>query len=179
MDAEEFLPLLISAAVSIQGRTAVQKLGYFASIVLGLDLGYTAHYYGPYSPLLASYLQNFVGSDYIEESGRQTALDRVVYSYSMTDDGSALAKQLQNQHAKEFAIIKQIVEKCQEIAGGNTNVLSWAAKVHYILSAEKTSITSDQAVSIAKTFGWKLSEEEVKSGVKLLTALSLAVAESN
>lgn len=178
MDAEEFLLLLISAAVNIHGRTAVQKLGYFASVVLGLDLGYVAHYYGPYSSLLANYLQNFVGSDYLDESGRQTAFDRVVYSYSMTDDGNAIAMQLQNEHAKEFTTIKQIVEKCREIADGNTNVLSWAAKVHYILSEERKTITSDQAISLAETFGWKLSEKEVKAGVKLLTALGLA-AESN
>lgn len=178
MEAAELPPLLIFAAKKIQGRTAIQKLGYFTSIILRVDLGYVPHYYGPYSPLLASYLQNLVGSDYVDESGRQTALDRVIYSYSMTDDGSALAKQLQDRYGAEFSIIKQIVEKCQEIAGTNVNVLSWAAKVHYILSQEKRPITFDKAIAIADTFGWKLSESEVQSAVKLLAALSLAT-ESN
>jgi uncharacterized protein YwgA len=38
----------------MRGKTLLQKRVYFLSVVLGMDLGYEAHYYGPYSEQVAS-----------------------------------------------------------------------------------------------------------------------------
>jgi len=33
----------------MRGKTLLQKRVYFLSVMLGIEMGYEAHYYGPYS----------------------------------------------------------------------------------------------------------------------------------
>jgi len=157
----------------IDGRTVIQKLGYFASVKMNKDIGYKADFYGPFSSILAGHLENLVSLDFVVEKGRQTVRDRVMYSYSLTDDGQKLAWKVKEQYPKEFLIIKDVVKKCQKIARNNFYVLSWAAKVHYVLSQTKKEMTREEAIEASKLFGWNLGKKEVESAVKLLLALGL------
>jgi uncharacterized protein YwgA len=57
LEVSEFILALIgSKPDGLNGRTTVQKLGYFASIMLGKDFGYGPDFYGPYSTSIAAKL---------------------------------------------------------------------------------------------------------------------------
>lgn len=162
----------------IDGRTTIQKLAYFSSLKTGIDMGYRPHYYGPYSSLVASYLEDLVALDFVIEKGRRTVRDRTMYSYTLNEDGSALVKKIERKYPDEYSVIKDVVTKCDKIVHNNVYVLSWAAKVHYVLAQTKKSMTYDDAIAVSKLFGWKLSEKQVESAVKLLLALRLIKRES-
>jgi uncharacterized protein YwgA len=171
--SELVLALLCSIPEGIKGRTVVQKLGYFASVKLKIDAGYAADFYGPYSPKIAELLQNMVELDFVVEKGRQTHHNRTMYSYSLTEDGSELAQKVKEENPEEYGVIKNIVRKCSEIVHCNYNVLSWAAKVHFVLHRARKAMTRAEAIEASQSFGWRLGKEEVESAVKLLSALGL------
>jgi len=51
----------------LQGRTLLQKKVYFLSELVGIDLGFSAHYYGPYSGLVAGNLASLVNHGFLDE----------------------------------------------------------------------------------------------------------------
>ncbi len=133
---------------------------------------YKPHFYGPYSPLLDESLMDLIASDYVEEMARTTVWGRTLYSYRLTEDGEELVKQLEGKYRKWLSALRAVANKCNKF-GNNIYVLSCAAKVHYLLSQEGGSMSSEEAVETGKQFNWKLSEEEVESGVQLLSSLGL------
>lgn len=175
MELNELLIAILSAEPvgEIDGRTAIQKLAYFSSVKIGIDMGYGPHYYGPYSPMIASHLEDLTTFDFIVEKGRRTVRDRTMYSYFLSKDGEELARAVKKRYPREYRTIKNVVNRCFHIVHNNLSVLSWAAKVHYILNQSKKPMTNEEAISTGRQFGWKLSDKEIESGVKLLLALGL------
>lgn len=174
MEITELIIALLSAAPNgIDGRTAIQKLGYFASVKMKKDAGYGPDFYGPFSPLVAAHLESLVGLDFVVEKGRRTVRDRIMYSYYLTDDGQQLAEKVKQEYPIEYPIIANVVKKCGRIVHCNFNVLSWAAKVNFILAQTKKEMTYEEAIKAGQLFGWKLDEREIESAVKLLSALGL------
>jgi len=174
MEIPELIIALLGAEPNgIDGRTVIQKLGYFASVKMKIDAGYGADFYGPFSPLVAAHLESFVGLDFVVEKGRRTVRDRIMYSYYLTDDGQQLAKKIKEEYPMEYSIITNVINKCGKIVHYNFNVLSWAAKVHFILRQNKKAMTYEEAIRASQLFGWRLDEREIESAVKLLLALGL------
>lgn len=179
MEASELIILLLgSRSQGIDGRTAVQKLGYFATVLLKKNLGYEADFYGPYSTVIAANLQNLVESDFVTEKQHITNRSRKMYSYTLNDEAINLLRELKKTYPKEARTIEIIVKKCDKIANCDYNILSWAAKVHFILDKNKRAMTYQEAIAASGKFGWKLSETQIASGAKLLRELKL-IAKNN
>lgn len=172
--AELVLSVLGSSAKPIDGRTAIQKIVYFASIKTGVDVGYTPHFYGPYSPIVAQTAENLESTGYITEESRLTTHDRVMYSYSLSDDGAKVVDLIRKREPSNYVKAKKVVDTCRKIVKNNINVLSWAAKVYFLLSQKGSEISCDEVVEKGKEFGWQLSSKEIDSGAKLLVGLGLA-----
>lgn len=174
MDIPELIIALLNAEPDgIDGRTVIQKLGYFASVKLKMEAGYGPDFYGPFSPSVAAQLENLVGFDFVIEKGRRTIRDRIMYSYFLTDDGKQLAEKIKEEYPEEYSIIRNIIEKCKKMVHFNFHVLSWAAKVHFILSQTGKTMTYEEAIEVGQLFDWELNEREIESAVKLSTALGL------
>jgi len=174
MEIDEIIMTLLSAAPDgIDGRTAIQKLGYFVSVKLNKDAGYGPDFYGPFSPRVASHLTNLVGLDFAVEKGRRTVRDRMMYSYDLTDDGEELVKKIREEYPEEYSTIRKVVKKCSRMVHNNIYVLSWAAKVHFILTQTGKATTYEEATEVGRLFGWAMDERQVESAVKLLLALGL------
>jgi hypothetical protein len=165
---------LYAAGGTVEGKTTLQKWGYFASVKTRVDLGYEPHFYGPYSKTIARAADELIASDFIIERGRITQYDRVIYTYTLTNDGISIAKDLVEQNLDLYKVIKEIVEVCDKTVGNNMSILSWAAKVYYLLQKKGKEITYKEIEKIGMNLGWELSEKEIDSGVKLLAALRLA-----
>lgn len=172
--SELIMALLNEEPNGIDGRTVIQKLGYFSSVKLKMDAGYGPDFYGPFSPSVATHMENLAGLDFMVEKGHRTIRDRIMYSYSLTEDGRQLAERVKEEYPEEYSTIRDIIEKCKNIVHFNFHVLSWAAKVHFILEQTGKPTTYEKAIEIGRLFGWELNEKEIESAVKLLAALSLA-----
>jgi uncharacterized protein len=174
LETSEFILILLhSRPEGIDGRTAVQKLGYFATVQLNKHLGYEADFYGPFSTNVAANLQNLVESDFVVEKQRITSRFRKMYSYTLTDEAKIIAKNLKKKYPKEAKVINGVVKKCDKIVNCDYNVLSWAAKVHYVLTKNKKPMTYSEAIAASNKFGWRLSESQISSASKLLRELKL------
>lgn len=171
--SELVLGLLSTNSSGINGRTALQKLCYFASVMLHMDLGYGPDYYGPFSPTVATNIQSLVETDFVLERKLRTQHYRTMYCYSLAEDGAAIAERIKKDYQKEYKTIRTLVRKYKEITHCNYQVLSWAAKVHYILTQNKKSMTYAEAIKAGELFGWKLTHSEVESAVGLLQAFRL------
>ena len=174
MQATEFLlSVLGSSSAPVDGRTAIQKIAYFSSIKTEVDLGYKPHFYGPYSPVVSGLLENLVAMGFIEERARLTSHDRTMYSYSLTDDGVRLVDDIRRRETSKLSTIHRVVDRCERIAGNSISVLSWAAKVYFLLSQRGQEISYREAEEAGKRFGWNLSRKEIESGGRLLVGLGL------
>lgn len=98
---------------------------------------------------------------------------RKMYSYALNDEAAFLTKAIKKNYPKEYRKIQWVVKKCDKIAQLNYNVLSWAAKVHFVLHRSNKSMTYDEAIIASRSFGWKLNEQEIEAGAKLLQELRL------
>src|SRR2546425_12404850 len=103
---ELILSVLGSSSDPIDGRTVIQKISYFSSLKIGLDMGYRPHFYGPYSPVLASLLENLVALGFVEEKARLTFHGRTMYSYSLIDDGFKLFEESRKREPTKFATVR-------------------------------------------------------------------------
>jgi len=167
--------LLIEAAGgSVEGRTTLQKWLYFTSVKAKLDFGFAPHFYGPYSETVSSAISNLIASDFIFEMGRMTRYERIIYTYTLTEDGKNIARDLKGTNKELYSKIKEVVDTCTEVVGNNINTLSSAAKVYYLLQKQGKQITYEEIKRMGKNLGWQLSETEIDSAAKLLSALKLA-----
>ena len=159
----------------IDGRTVVQKLMYFAQLLVPMSkkLHFGPHYYGPYSAELAAMLDNLVALRFLRTEIRRTAREREMYSYFLTDDGRAIASKIADKK-KDSKRIRAVVEKCKSLSGLNPDTLSFAAKANHILSQKKQTYTRSQVIAEGKSFGWRLTPGQVNSGVNVLLDLGLA-----
>jgi hypothetical protein len=169
--------LLETAGGTVEGRTTLQKWFYFASIKTGLDFNFGPHFYGPYSEPVSNTINDLIASDFLFERGRITRHERIIYTYTLTEDGRNIAEDLKNNNKELYHTLKEVVDTCTNIVGNNISILSWAAKVYFLLQKEGKQITYAEIKKMGKSLGWQLSDEEIDSGVKLLSALKLAKRE--
>ena len=168
------LLVLGTSSSPIEGRTAIQKIVYFSSIKTQSELGYRAHFYGPYSPLVASALEDLVLSELVTESPRITIRDRPLYSYFLTEDGKKFVTELKSKDPDIEKKVSYVVKMCEDVTHNNINVLSWAAKIYFMLSSKGGPISYEDIIARGKKLGWQLDNKEIESGLKLLHGLSLA-----
>lgn len=178
VDRSTVMILLIDAAGgSAEGRTTLQKWLYFASIKKGLDFEFIPHFYGPYSEPVSRTINDLIASDFLFERGRVTRYDRTIYTYTLTDDGKNIADDLKRTNCELYDTLKEVVDVCTSVVGNNISILSWAAKVYFLLQRQGRQIMYTEIRKIGKSLGWQLSELEIDAGVKLLSALRLAKKE--
>src|SRR6266498_1650474 len=86
---------------SVRGKTMLQKRMYFLSVMLGVNLGYGAHYYGPYSGEVASANVDLKALGFLEERSSLWGVDHrgfemARYDYELTKAGKRIAERKAN-----------------------------------------------------------------------------------
>ena len=163
----------------LQGRTLLQKKVYFLSELMGVDLGFSAHYYGPYSGLVAGHLASLVNHEFLDERtevfettpSRNSFGERNRYTYFLTDEAEELWNDIEND--PEVAKWKEKLERINshEIAQ-DFNKLSIAAKVHYIVKWRgKTTVA--EVKQVAGEYGWSVQRNDIETVISFLTELGL------
>ena len=183
MHIHDLILLVIGSEKSgkLRGRTLLQKKLYFLSVLMGEELDFRAHYYGPYSSLVSENLDILVGNGFLNEITETFATDQNIFgeirrhTYSLTDDGQALLEEL--KRTGDFENWQKSLDSInrQDLAN-DFNKLSIAAKVHYIVS-EKGTVTLEQVRQIANEYGWQLKDTDIENVLSFLKELSLVVTE--
>lgn len=167
--------LLAANGGELDGRTTVQKLIYFSALkVLIEDANdFRPRYYGPFSRNTALSLERLVGLNFLKEQPRLTQSGYVSYLYKLNSDGRKVAEKLKEIYSNEYSKIRSIIKKGKTNRWLNPYVLSYAAKVYYILQQSKQPISESEAVEEGKNLRWEITKQQAKKGINLLLALGL------
>jgi uncharacterized protein len=155
MQADDLVLLILGASKApVRGRTVIQKTGYFAHVSVPdvKPIGFKPHFFGPYSPDIASALSDLVAMGYVHEDADTTARGNAVYTYALTKDGRRLAQSTKSSHLAAFEAIKKIELICRDDAQLNPNILSWAAKTNFLLHEKGTPLSTAEAIEMGKDF---------------------------
>lgn len=177
MRTSELILAVISAnRGQIEGKTTIQKLTYFSNLQVPVTdtIVFRPHFYGPYSAQADFQLDKLVLLGFLDQFTRTTINDRIIYNFRLTNQGERIVKSLKKKYSREFERIGSIVSICKKSAGLNPSTLSYAAKVHHILSKLNRPITDSEVMREGSRIGWKIDSEGVKKGSVLLVALKLA-----
>lgn len=145
------------------------------------DVGYDAHYYGPYSPLVASVNHELKSLGFVRESVAsaetydQRGFEVARHDFSLTDDGRAVAESKKNKLAAEWTDLKVAAHKLQSLGDIDYVQLSIAAKAYFLLSQAGKPATNRDVAEMAKTFNWSVTEADVQGAVNSLRKLDLVV----
>jgi uncharacterized protein YwgA len=175
---DAILATIGAAGGSITGRTTIQKLIYFENVFKLVDIKYRPHYYGPYSGEVAGAIQELIDLDFLKEeidtaktTGFPVPDDWKRYRYTLTSDGKKVVELLDQENKEEINKISNLVRTCQETVNLNANMLSYSAKVYYIISSQSKPMTVNEIQKTAGSFGWNLSQNDINNAVDLLKQL--------
>lgn len=167
----------------LRGRTLLQKKIYFLSVMMEHDLGFTAHYYGPYSSYVAGHLDSLVNYGILKETPislssnppEQSPFGEIrkhTYIYSLIPDAFKDVWEV-TEKKPGFNEWKQ---KLKAINNQNTardsNRLSIAAKIHYIVDWEGEK-NAEEVLQTAKEYGWDFTLKDIENVLSFLTDLEL------
>jgi uncharacterized protein YwgA len=182
LTARETVLLVIDAAGgTVEGRTAIQKLCYFAGLALNEDLGHRAHYFGPYSREVEIALENEAFAGDLDESMRKfvynsTGREGRAYTYELSDQGNEVTAEIRAAKPVAAERINTIVKRLGELVPEyRQHPLSLAAKVDLILE-QQGSMSADQIPAVAKGLGWEVNDDEVAEAVDILVGVGRVAA---
>jgi uncharacterized protein YwgA len=160
----------------VQSKTKIQKLCYFLSVIFGLDYGFKAHYYGPYSQQVENALDDLLGIGFVtsarESFGASAGGFEVVrYDYSLTKDGKSIYEDLKN--LPEAGKISDLIAKMKDF---DYLKLSIAAKSFFILKNESKPMNAEKIREKALSFNWKITDTDINTAIDFLKEMHLAKA---
>lgn len=162
----------------MQGKTLLQKRVYFLSVMLGIEMGYEAHYYGPYSEKVASANSELKALGYISESSSAWGFDErgfemARHDFKLTELGCKLAE-------RKSEVLPQLWLKIQSAAAvvskaGDLNYmeLSIAAKAYYVLNQLNGKATLEDIGGMLPKFGWSVKKEQLAKATDFLAKANL------
>lgn len=162
----------------IEGRTLLQKRAFFVNELAEsqADLGFDAHFYGPYSAIVDNTVGQLAALGLLEERPvgvgvTSSGFEVRRYDYSLTDDGKRVVQSLQKK--EEYEAIAAASQRIRRAGDPNYVVLSIAAKAYFILAQQRKPLTKDELLKQAKKFDWNLPETSLQNAVRFLENLKL------
>lgn len=165
------------------GRTILQKKVYFIADELGLDMGYRAHLFGPYSRIVDYARRDLVALGFVREQhwhsedSLQTGEDLMQFNEELTEDGKAVLGNTQSEDPETSENINRFLAIIDDHAGiaRNANLLSKMAKIHYIITQIMTegprAIYISEFPSLAQEYDWEIEDNDVDEAMQFLSDL--------
>lgn len=182
MDARTFLMLAMDALGGhVRGRTKVQKQVYFLGLLTGelKNLGYEAHYYGPYSQAVSNALSLLKNIGLVDESSsgagavNDMGFEVRRYDYTLNDDGRAVASQKERRQPVAWRRIQKAARRLRDAGDLDYMQLSVAAKTRFLLGKKANAATIEEITDLARRFGWVVERSQVEKAAKFLESLGL------
>lgn len=187
MEARDIILLALRAwGGRIDGKTKLQKIVYFIGVLTGQDeeLGYDAHYYGPYSAMVDQALYDLTAVGLVDRRVHRKGLvgdagfERVRYEYILTEGGREVAAARQARLGEGAAEVLQAAQSIRDMGDLHYMEFAAAAKVRYIVDRSGRPVTRDDLQQIAEGLGWRLSQEAIDDATGYLIQLGLVKAAS-
>jgi uncharacterized protein YwgA len=181
MDAKEFVTLtLLVTGGEIRGNTKLQKTVYFLGLMTGKleELGYRAHFYGPYSDEVASAVTELKTIGAVDQNVTDWGYDRSGfevrrYEYRLNEPGKQFAKVIASRNAELWQKMQAAHEVYRRAGDKDYMTLSIAAKTYFILGQKKAPATDAELANLASKFGWTVTVEQVRQAATYLGQLGL------
>ncbi len=164
---------------SIEGRTVLQKVCYFAGERLDLDLGFRPHYYGPFSSRIEDATDILVSQTLLRETIERiptfrpaTGFEPRKYTYQLTEQGRRSIRHQRLQSRKSYKEIKELLESIEKLSALNPSILSAAAKIQFIVSSEDKPLGNEEIKERAQDIGWELADGDIEKIGDLLVSLN-------
>lgn len=188
MDSKEFV-LLTTLAMGgeVQGKTKFQKTVYFLGLLTGCvdDLGYRAHFYGPYSDEVADaigWLRTIGAVDVIISSGG--TVDRAGfevrrYDYRLNEGGRRFAETTARRYPDLWEKLQKAAEFLKHAGDLDYVRMSIAAKTYFMLQETHGQASEKDLARLATRFGWEVTPQQVTEAASYLERLGLAQITAN
>jgi hypothetical protein len=171
------LILLHECGEVVTGKTILQKLGYFLTFKEGIDLGFSPHFYGPFSRELEQDVELLVLSGLTEEQTTSLGTTREGLPigntrYALTPKGAERAMKVAEAFPQMAEDARALGRSLQARGTVNPRAVSVAAKVHFIARTKQLPLTREEIAHQANELGWQVQPNEVNFAVELLRDLS-------
>jgi uncharacterized protein YwgA len=161
------------------GKTYIQKLCYFVQRLKGWQLGFRAHYYGPYSDLVSSELSFLSGAGLLSETRRGSGIagtggwEIARFDYSLTEEGRRTVLHLSERNQADAEQLRSAIRSVLSVGNQSYIDLSFAAKTDWILQTEHGPMTFDGIASAAGRFNWNVEGTDVQRAAHFLEGIGL------
>ena len=172
------ISLIAGFGGQIQGRTLLQKRAYFVArlCAVSVELGYEAHYYGPYSAVVDNTVTRLMSLGFVTEENTgfgvaSSGFEIRRYDYHLTRDGQGILAAIE----EEFRV--RIERACHAIINaGDPNyfVISVASKADFILGKRGQAMTRKEIIREAQKFDWNIQSETLNGAIDFLEKVGLA-----
>lgn len=182
MNTRDFVQLaLLASGGEIEGKTMLQKTIYFLGLLTDSvgNLGYRAHFYGPYSDEVNHALTYLKTIDVLEESVTpwgavdQSGFEVRRYDFRLNAQGRKLAEVKARENPEMWRKITAARQKLREAGELDYVSLSIAAKTYFMLGQKKGRATDSDLVGLAPRFGWTVTPAQIRDAAKYLSRLGL------
>ncbi|OAI51136.1 hypothetical protein AYO44_17295 [Planctomycetaceae bacterium SCGC AG-212-F19] len=187
MNAYDFVHLALHAmGGEIKGKTKLQKTVYFLGLLSKMDgdLGFDAHFYGPYSADVAGAVQRLRALGFADQTSSSmgsvdsSGFEVARYDLALTDEGRRMAEGKARANPTEWEKIKAAAERIKASKELDYMKLSIAAKTKFMLGKQKGPVPFDDLAEQAKGFGWSITRDEVREAAEFLASLGLVTIKS-
>ena len=187
MDTRDFVALtILKKGGEIHGKTKLQKLVYFVGVLTDSleELGYRAHFYGPYSDDVANAVGQLKVMGVVDQNVSDWGYDRAGfevkrYDFRLTDAGTEFAKGIAARVGDASQRICDALNAYAEAGDRDYMALSIAAKTYFMLGQHKGKASKADLVKLAKRFGWTVRPNQVDDAAEYLEKLGLVELTSN
>jgi uncharacterized protein YwgA len=160
------------------GKTLLQKRVYFLSVMLGIDMGYEAHYYGPYSAQVASLNAELKSLGYISELSSawgydQRGFEMARYDFKLTEIGARIADRKAEKQSELWSRVQRAASVVKEAGELDYMELSIAAKAYYVLNKLSGKATLEDIGGMLPKFGWSVTNLQLDKATDFLAKAKL------
>ncbi len=172
---------LLALGGEVRGKTTLQKKIYFLGVLTGAidDLGYRAHFYGPYSDDVALAIQELKTIGYVEQEVHSTGMadasgfERCRYDFRLTPVGERVARAKAAASGPLWGKLEEVAKRLEAAGSVDYMKLSIAAKTYFLLRQPGVRPSKDELARLASKFGWHVKPEEIQEAATYLERLAL------
>ena len=162
----------------MRGKTLLQKRVYFLSVMLGIDMGYEAHYYGPYSEKVATLNSELKSMGFISEASSawgydQRGFEMARHDFKLTEVGCRLADRKVATQMQIWTNIQNAASVVRKAGDLDYMELSIAAKAYYVLNKLNGRATLEDIAEMLPKFGWSVAKEQLQKATDFLANANL------
>ena len=171
MDARDLVLAVVAQCPDkkVPGRTVLQKVVYFCTVGLRLDVTYFPHYFGPYSEEIAQATRSLCSLGFLSESRHLMSTGTWGYEYHLTPEGEEVLSDVKSTKIKS---VQDLTGKITGLQGwDHSQTISCAAKVDLILRKNKQPMNKEAIAREAENLGWHLDTQTINRVASFLIDL--------